>query len=446
VKTYTRFIFESYDYQYSSRTITLRYSLDSQIHFSETLIFPEGLALNPDHPDLDKALFALHLSGGASYYKTYCPKEIEVKSGALTPHQAQFWNTLYTYGLGEFFYRNKIDFRGLINFPSTASEHHATAPIETVPPRRALVGFGGGKDSIVTTEILRRTDIEQSLFRVRGHALISKMAEIEELPLVQVERHLPQELFDLNTAGAYNGHIPITAHLSFLSIVTALMLGFDSVFFSNERSSSYGNVEYLGLEINHQWSKSNQFEQSLREYVQEFVTHDVSYLNVLRPLSELAVAGIFKDLPKYFPVATSCNRNWTLSDRDPDAPIWCGTCPKCAFSFALLSAYLPAKTTIGIFGQNLYDNQALLPLYRELWGIEGFKPFECVGTPEEAAAALYLARSQTGYLGTPIMKDFEQTVLPSLKDPLKLVQTLLAPDFKLATPVTKSILEESGAL
>lgn len=69
--------------------------------------------------EAEAALFALHLAGGTSYYKTCCPKEIEVQSGKLNADQAAFWNTVYERGLGEFFYQNQIDFRKLIQFPIT---------------------------------------------------------------------------------------------------------------------------------------------------------------------------------------------------------------------------------------------------------------------------------------------------------------------------------------
>jgi UDP-N-acetyl-alpha-D-muramoyl-L-alanyl-L-glutamate epimerase len=445
VKTYKRFIFESYDFSASERTIRLRYSLDSEIFFEERLLIGGSNPLNANHPDLDRALFALHLSGGPSYFKTYCPKTIEIKSGRLTKTQAEFWNTLYTYGLGEFFYRNKVDFRGLINFPFQRTDNPAPK-LPTHTPEQALVPFGGGKDSIVTTEILRRAGVNQTLFRVRSHPLIDRLAGLEELPLVQVERTLPKALFDLNEAGALNGHVPITAHISFLSIVISLLLGFDSVFFSNERSSSYGNVAYRGIEVNHQWSKSNQFEQMLRDYIAASVTTDVAYLNVIRPLSELSVAKIFASLPQYFPAATSCNRNWTIAERDPDAPIWCGTCPKCAFSFALLSAYLPANTVEKIFGHNLFQDESLLPLFKELWGAEGFKPFECVGTPEEVQAALYLAGSRPGYIDTFILKTFNESVLPQLKDPKHLVSRLQQPQYDLAPNIIEDLLDRSNVL
>ena len=66
---------------------------------------------------MDRALFNLHLAIGIGYYKAYCPKKIEIKSGVLNKEQAKFWNKLYERGLGEFFYKNQIDFRNLIKFP-----------------------------------------------------------------------------------------------------------------------------------------------------------------------------------------------------------------------------------------------------------------------------------------------------------------------------------------
>ena len=445
MKHYQRFIFDSYELNPGTREISLRYSLDNDVHFVEKFTLPAGIDLNFDHPDLDRALFALHLSGGASYYKTYLPETIEVRSGRLNAEQAEFWNQLYTHGLGEFFYRNELDFRGLIKFPVTDSAPGASpVPAKTPRPGRALVPFGGGKDSIVTTEILRHAGLDLTLFRVRKHELITELAHDAHLPLLETGREISPALFKLNESGAYNGHIPITAHLSLFSVVVALLAGYDSVFFSHERSSSYGNVEYLGMEVNHQWSKSHEAELMLRTYISGYVTTGVQYLNVLGPLSELHIAELFTRHPQYFPHATSCNRNWLLIDHEPDRPRWCGRCPKCAFSFALLSAYLPSGTLIEIFGHNLFEDTSLLPLYRQLWGETGFKPFECVGTPEETQAALYLAMHHHGYSNTPVMRAFERNVLPEIKQPGRLVRDLLTPQLKLAPAVVKELLAKGG--
>jgi len=449
---YERFIFESFELDSTNRRILLRYSLDGTINFEETVQLPDGLALNAGHPDLPSALLALHLAGGASYYKTWCPRTIEIKSGRLNAGQAAFWNTLYTHGLGEFFYRNRLDFHGLINFPTeTPGEGTGNHPTQSPgpadsTPQHLLVPFGGGKDSLVTMELLRKTDADQTLFRLRGHRLITELAATAGLPLIVPGRTLDPKLFELNEAGAYNGHVPITAYISFLSIVVALLAGFDGVVFSSERSSSYGNVDYLGMEINHQWSKTQVAETLVRNYISRFITGKVAYLNLVRPLSELHIAKLFAKYPQYFPVATSCNRNWLLSARDEHAGHWCGTCPKCAFTFALLAAWLPEPTVTKIFGHNLFEDTGLRPLYRELWGLEGFKPFECVGTPEETAAAFYLARTKPGFAGTAMMNEFARTMLPTLKAPDALVKELLTPETGLASPASARLLKQAGVL
>jgi len=440
---YQRFIFDSYDFHPDTRVIALHYSLDDQIHFTETFTLPRNLELQPNHPDLDRALFALHLSGGASYYKTYCPRAIEVRSGHLTREQAEYWNQLYTHGLGEFFYSNQIDFRSLVKFPANPHAHTPELSTQTSRiPKHALVPFGGGKDSVVSTEILRQNDLDLTLLRVKPHALITTLARTAGLPLIEVERAIDPKLLAGDLPDAYRGHVPITAHLSFLSLAVSLLAGFDSVFFSSERSSSYGNVDYLGMEVNHQWSKSLEAEQALRKYAAAYVTPEVQYLNVVRPLSELHIAKIFTRYPEYFNQATSCNLNWRLVERDPGQPRWCGHCPKCAFTFALMAAFLPADTVVEMFGHNLFEDAALLPLYRQLWGTEGFKPFECVGTPEEAQAACYLAQNQPGFTGTPVITAFLEEV--KISDPDRLVLILMTPDYKLAPAIVESLLTKGG--
>src|SRR5207244_1946063 len=105
-------------------------------------------------------------------------------------------------------------------------------------------------------------------FRMGGHPLIDELAKLAGLPLLTVGRSLPPLLFELNEHGALNGHIPITAYLSCLTIVISLLYGFDAVAMSNERSANEGNVEFKGMMINHEWSKSLEFENAFQAYLQ----------------------------------------------------------------------------------------------------------------------------------------------------------------------------------
>ena len=449
VKTYQTFIFDSFEYKPGKETISLRYSLDNELHFEETLQLPKDLVTGKrtvaENRALEHALSALHLIGGVSYFKTCLPKTIEVRPEKLTHEQAAFWNDVYEKGLGEFFYKNKIEFKGLISFPSEGI---------TLPPssggdvlkdgkKKILVPIGGGKDSIVTIELLKKAGFAITLLRMGHHPIIDATVEVMQLPCINVDRHLSPLLFKLNAEGALNGHVPITAYLSFVAVVVAILGDFDAIVMSNERSANFGNVSYKGVEINHQWSKSMEFEDAFRAYVHTYITPRVTYFSALRPLSELHITKLFTEYPKYFPLATSCNKNWKISAAASSplpagvravgeglgvrAELWCGCCPKCAFVFAILAAFLTAEEVKAIFGKNLYDDQSLLPLFRELLGMEGFKPFECVGTPEETVAAFLMAHKRGDLEQTAAMQMFLKEVLPKIRNAESLITDALTP-------------------
>ncbi len=453
MKKYSTFIFDSYQWQPETGTVKLNYSMDDEIRFTETLTLPEPVKTTPEMDvELDRALFALHLIGGISYYKTCLPKTIEIRSGTLSLKQAEFWNNVYENGLGEFFYKNDIDFAGLINFPShSPSETQPTqdSSIESssdeggfMPEKkpRVLIPIGGGKDSMVTTELLREK-ADLTLFRMGHHPLIDQLAKTAGLPLLTINRALSPALFKLNEQGALNGHIPITAYLSCVTIFLSILYDFDAVAMSTEKSANFGNVSFKGKEINHQWSKSEEFERAFQSYVRDFITPRIDYKSHLRSMTELQIAEKFVQYPQYFPCTTSCNTNWKILGKktsgaamNPSPPAsgsgaamnpsppgrtsgsWCCKCPKCAFVFALYAAFLPEKTLREIFGRNLLQDDWLVPLYRELLGLQGIKPFECVGTPEETKEAFRLAQKRGEMNDTVMMKMFTKDVLRSAQD------------------------------
>ncbi|MBI4945360.1 MAG: hypothetical protein HY840_03045, partial [Bacteroidetes bacterium] len=194
-----------------------------------------------------------------------------------------------------------------------------------------------------------------------------------------------------------------------------------------------------GLEINHQWSKSEEFEMFFRAYVNDFITPDVTYFSLLRPLTELKIVELFSKYHQYFPHFSSCNKNFTVFKRSLGSPYrvnarddkksfgktgggarWCGKCAKCAFMFLMLSTFLSKEEVTGIFGQNLFADITLIPLYQQLLGIKDIKPFDCVGTFEEVAIAFYLVHEKREFNDEPVVKMFERLVLPGMKDISKL--------------------------
>jgi len=440
MKSYQKFIFESYRLDAERRQIQLNYSLDGEEEFQEIIELPSTDFAEYDSAELEAALFGLHLIAGISYYKTCLPKELDIKSGQLSPDQAHFWNAVYQNGLGEFFYHNQIDFRDLIKFPAQGGRRLLPETTKELP-KKILLPFGGGKDSLASLEILAKKESDITLFRMGSHPLIDQLVEVTNRPILTVERHLSPNLFELNKLGALNGHVPFTTYLSFLSVVVGILYGFDAVVVSEEKSASYGNVEYLGQEINHQWSKSWEAEQLIREYIGDYLTQNIQYINVLRPFSELLIAKLVSNKPEYLPYFTSCNTNWKIAG--DLGRRWCGECPKCAFTFTIFAAFVPAEQLVEVFGKNLFEDANLMPLFRELLGLEGIKPFECVGTPEETQAALYLAIRQPEFAQSLIGKFFSEEILPTIADPTKLLEELTTLDNLSDLPkITQNMLQD----
>ena len=123
-------------------------------------------------------------------------------------------------------------------------------------------------------------------------------------------------LFELNEAGALNGHVPITGIFSAIALAGAVMSGCDAVAMSNEHSASAPNLLIDNVEVNHQFSKSLEFEEDFSEYVQNYISPSIAYFSLLRPLSEIEIARRFSKYREYFRIFRSCNTAFRQSPAD----------------------------------------------------------------------------------------------------------------------------------
>ena len=163
------------------------------------------------------------------------------------------------------------------------------------------------------------------------------------------------------------------------------MYDFSDAALSNERSANVGNTEKDGRIVNHQWSKSLEFEKAFRRLTVS-VLPDFRYFSLLRPLSELAIASLFSETEKYDSVFTSCNKAFRL-DESKRLDRWCADCDKCRFVFLALAPFMEKERLVSIFGKNLLNDASQIDGYEELLGLRAFKPFECVGEVIESALA-----------------------------------------------------------
>jgi len=445
-KKYPRFIYESYSCRISGKDLKISFNFRVE----------PGLSFNPviiiqDIPKLslakfDNLIFNLGLIEMISYWKATCSPTIEIKAGSLNKEQINFWQGLILKGMGQFFFENKIPFQ---KPKLITGKTRLLKIIFNNLGRGILVPVGGGKDSAVTLELMKKAGKGVQCFSLNptGAALKTMKVAGCKKPII-VRRKIDKKLLELNRRGFLNGHTPFSAYLAFSSLLAAAIFGQKYVALSNERSSNEGNVKYLGRTINHQWSKSFEFEQKFRNYCKRYlapvVKEDkssfppssrlqrdsvIEYFSFLRPLYEIQIAKLFGKYPKYFPVFLSCNEAYkTASGTKLPAKKWCGKCSKCLFVFTILYPFL-GNELIKIFNKNLFKDKALLPIMQELIGEKGFKPFECVGTEKESLAAFYLSlRSFMRKRIKPpfLLRYFEEKILPKYRNLEKESEILLS--------------------
>ena len=359
----------------------------NDLHFTEVLTLPAGAdAAAASTQAFDKLLGLTALVLGVSYFKLRAPFAIEAPAIPLTAGERAFVIDVYENGLGEFYARNDLARFGKLDLtaPDDAEERKPAITL----PERTLLPIGGGKDSLVSVDLLSHTGQTFTPFAVNPKGpIVTSIAAIGADP-VYVTRKLDPEMIRLGQQpGYYNGHVPSTAINSMIASLCALLFGYNQIVLSNERSASEGNVMFDGRETNHQYSKSLGFELLIADTLCNATGGALKYFSLLRPYSEARIASLFTKERKFDSVFSSCNRNFRLNGND--GPLWCGECPKCHFVFLIFAPFMAKDRMLKIFGKNLLAEPANEQSFRELAGLTGQKPWECVGEILEAAACFY---------------------------------------------------------
>ena len=396
MQKFDTFYFEKFEFDKEKLQASFFYSFDELEKFEEVIDFKSqdfDLIKNIDDEIINNILFHLHIALWISYYKLFPTEKLIIKSGILDEKQIKFWHKFYKNWLWEFFIKNDFDFSDILRFENSP---HLTSPLkgeeqeQKNPPllqRRGVRGEGKsllmwwwGKDSIVSSILLENenNDFDSFVFwkidRIKENTL-----KILGRKTMLVKRQLSNNLFKLNKKGYYNGHVPITWIIAFVSLVSSYLYDYKNIVLSNEKSADEWNTTYKWLVINHQYSKSSEFENDFRNYVKENIWN-INYYSKLRDKYELEIAEIFaNNAQKYFNEFSSCNKNFVISWKTQNKK-WCCNCEKCAFVYLLLAQFLEEKEMINIFNENILDKKILEITYKQLFWFSENKKFECVWT------------------------------------------------------------------
>jgi 7-cyano-7-deazaguanine synthase in queuosine biosynthesis len=396
-KKYPKFVYSSFDFKLKKKglEICFDFKIEPDIQFSPKVLI-EGInekeVKRVGERALKNLIFNLGMIEALSYWKATCSPKIEILAGDLNKEQIRWWRNLIFKGMGQFFFENKINFleRNFLKIESFGEKFERFEG--KLNENKILVSVGGGKDSVVTIEYLKKMKKDLILFCLNPNENQKKIIKISGIKKkIFVKREIDKKLLELNRRGFLNGHTPFTAYLCFLSVLVAVLKDCKFIAFSNEKSSNEGNVKYLGRIINHQYSKSEEFEKKFRFYSKKYLAKNVECFSLLRNLYEIEISALFSQFPQYFNAFLSCNVAFqTNSGTKKPIKKWCGKCSKCLFVFASLYPFI-GERVIKIFRKNLFEDKKLLPLMLQLIGKKKFKPFECVGTKKESFLAFKLS-------------------------------------------------------
>ena len=390
---YDFFRFQRYDYTLEKDSLYVKFyfSLNDEYFFTPSFEIAKRKFYNFNNlgnNQLDTILFNIGMIELISYWKLACPKKVYITPFRLSEEQIKWWKKLYFNGLGEFFYLNGIK-ENVDDFMEIICESDISLNKINIPLSDAtLVPVGGGKDSVVTLELLKnKLPVIPLIINPRGATNeCVKVAGFSEEQVAVIKRTLDSTMLRMNNEGFLNGHTPFSAMLAFYTLLIGFATNSKYIALSNESSANEPTVP--DSEINHQYSKSIAFENDFRDYVNKYISSDIEYFSFLRPLNEIQIASLFSRNKDYYMVFKSCNAG---SKTDS----WCGKCPKCLFTYLIMSPFIPQEDLINIFGKDFLNDNDLQPILKQLKGEADVKPFECVGTIEEVNACLNFSQQTT---------------------------------------------------
>lgn len=413
---YTEFIYDSYTITETDESVDVSYkfSIPGLSDFNPGWSFPKpaGMSVAGDLT-FEKIAFSLGLAELISYWKCACPPVIRVNCGELSESQILWWKKLWYLGLGEYFYRNQIttDIDSFCSIIPQGKFTNSNTP-ELAPLNGCLVTIGGGKDSALTIETLTQAGIDCRCYSINKRRSICATVETAGLPdsaLITAQRRFDRTLVDINSRGFLNGHTPFSSIVAFSAEAVAYLNRLQYIVLSNEASANESTVK--GQDVNHQYSKSFEFERDFHDY-EKIMGTGIYYFSFLRPLTEFQIAKMFVSHKKYLSIFRSCNLGSKVS---PD--IWCGDCPKCLFVCLILSPFLSFGELQAIFGKDMLNDPAMEDYFTELIGLSEHKPFECVGSIDEVNLAVTLAVMKAEKNGEKLPLLFENYKKTGLYDP-----------------------------
>ncbi|MFP5070897.1 hypothetical protein ACLFMI_14685 [Pseudonocardia nantongensis] len=389
---------------------------DQRLHFIENVEFPlpdsgvsaAGLAT------FHRVLELLYIAVGTFYYKVMAPPQVSITAVPLAPAAADWAWQLYRDGLAEYAHRHALEY--VLDLPVHTRYRVPAGVVHDLGAsgRAPLVGFSGGKDSIVALEVLKSGGFAPATFTTdrRIKPQLELLMRKAQARLLRVRPRSDPQLKELMRHTALlRGHTPLTAMTSLVGTAVAALHGLGPAVLANERSADEPNLVWRGRDVNHQWAKSAAAEQALDRALREHAGIASGCFSLLRGMGELEISRWFAALEGYDELFSSCNV--VVRSTDPHrTQRWCRDCAKCRWVFLALASVMPRSRLVRIFERDLLDDRAQVEGYRALLGLDGHKPLDCVGEIVEARVALRQLAEDPQWRDTAVLCELASQIPP----------------------------------
>ncbi|QIB64713.1 hypothetical protein [Kineobactrum salinum] len=351
--------------------------------FTYVVSFPNTLAekLGSLSRDVFNYLFtAVAITFVPSFFKMSDFESVKIETSPLDSDTIEFFEIFLLKGLAEFRFLQGLNPSRRVRVIAESGNAPVELPTARVSDKLIMLN-GGGKDTIVAAELLLACQQPFTWVSVNPDDTKRKVIEVSG-NLDALELSFKADLRMHRLSRYQWGHVPFAGICAALGAVVAILTGSRYVASGNEASANFGNVLFRGEPVNHQYSKSFEFEKGFAEFIKRCICSDLEVFSILRPFHDVQLAMLFSNMTKYHSHFISCNRKIKQG-------VWCKECPKCAFTALALYPFVKKEGIVTIFGEDILRTPVIQAHILKLVS-GGIKPWECVGTLEESRLALSL--------------------------------------------------------
>ena len=181
-KKYPKFLYNSYNIFEEDNKICIEYDfeIENLTKFKPRIeILKKEFVFKDIKSDIVKNMvFNLGLVEAISYFKATCSPLFLIKCGKLDDFQENWFKKLFYLGLGEFRFINNIDIseNEFVKFISEGEDIGFSRSTDILDG--ILIPIGGGKDSNVTLELLKKYKNKSLVFRIGANEVSTNCAKV----------------------------------------------------------------------------------------------------------------------------------------------------------------------------------------------------------------------------------------------------------------------------